>query len=425
MSHSTRGDAPPPAPAPRRRSFLARFGPGILVAATGVGAGDLATAAFTGGRLGTAVLWAVVLGALLKFVVTEGIARWQVATGETLLEGAMSRLGRPAQIVFGLYFFPWCLFVGGALMSACGVAAQSLVPMFDDAEQGKLVLGIGHSAVGAALVLAGGFKLFERAMAVCVGLMFLSVTATAVMLRPDLGDIARGLFVPVIPDAGGEGVGWTVALIGGVGGTLTVLCYGYWLREQQSDGGGETTIGAARADLGLGYAVTAVFGLAMVVIGSTVSTDGSGVGLIANLGDRVGEVTGGAGRFVFLFGAWTAIVSSLLGVWQSVPMLFVTWLDAVRGARVDDDPPRRAAYKVALVALALVPIVGLQLDFRSVQKLYGVFGATFVPVLAVALLVMNGRRGWVGAHRNGPWTIAALGLCLAFFAWLVVRRFMG
>ncbi|MAF09550.1 iron transporter, partial [Candidatus Poribacteria bacterium] len=48
----------------RARGVLSVIGPGILVAATGVGAGDLATGAFTGSQLGTAVLWAVVVGAL-------------------------------------------------------------------------------------------------------------------------------------------------------------------------------------------------------------------------------------------------------------------------------------------------------------------------------------------------------------------------
>lgn len=47
------------------------LGPGLLVAATGIGAGDLATASFTGSILGTAVLWAAVLGAFLKYVITE------------------------------------------------------------------------------------------------------------------------------------------------------------------------------------------------------------------------------------------------------------------------------------------------------------------------------------------------------------------
>lgn len=60
----------------KRNRLLLIIGPGILVAATGVGAGDLATGAFTGNKLGLAVLWAVVAGAGMKFVLNEGLAGW-------------------------------------------------------------------------------------------------------------------------------------------------------------------------------------------------------------------------------------------------------------------------------------------------------------------------------------------------------------
>ena len=88
------------------QNLLSIFGPGLLVAATGVGAGDLATAGFAGAKLGTAVLWAVVLGALMKFVLTEGIARWQVASGDTLIAGVGNRLGRWVLWLFLLYLLP-------------------------------------------------------------------------------------------------------------------------------------------------------------------------------------------------------------------------------------------------------------------------------------------------------------------------------
>jgi len=42
--------------------WLSVIVPGLLVAATGVGAGDLATASFAGSYLGVAILWAVVVG---------------------------------------------------------------------------------------------------------------------------------------------------------------------------------------------------------------------------------------------------------------------------------------------------------------------------------------------------------------------------
>src|SRR5690606_3088279 len=127
---------------------LALFGPGLLLAATGVGAGDLATAAFAGGHLGVAVLWAVLVGALLKFVLNEGLARWQLATGQTFLEGVAVRFGRICLWMFLPYLLLWSYFVGAALISACGVATQALWPLTDDAIQGKRLWGVLHALAG-------------------------------------------------------------------------------------------------------------------------------------------------------------------------------------------------------------------------------------------------------------------------------------
>ena len=82
------------------KKIFTAVGPGILVAATGIGAGDLATATFTGTKLGVAVLWVVLLGAFFKFILNEGLTRWQLVTGSTFLEGAMHHLGRPGQYIF-------------------------------------------------------------------------------------------------------------------------------------------------------------------------------------------------------------------------------------------------------------------------------------------------------------------------------------
>ena len=112
-----------------------------MLAATGVGGGDLATGTFVGSLLGTAVLWAVVLGAFLKFVVTEGLARWQLVTGDTFLEGLVHTMGPPILWVFLPYLLLWSFFVGSAQMSACGVALYALFPVFENPDQGKIVFG--------------------------------------------------------------------------------------------------------------------------------------------------------------------------------------------------------------------------------------------------------------------------------------------
>ena len=143
---------------PRIALWLAVVMPGLLTAATGVGAGDLATAGLVGSRLGLGVLWAVPLGAFLKFVLTEGLARWQLVTGTTVLEGAMREWRRTVRLLFPLYLVPWSFFVGSALVSACGVTAQAIFPVFDDPVRGKIVYGIAQSLLGLVLVRVGGLQ---------------------------------------------------------------------------------------------------------------------------------------------------------------------------------------------------------------------------------------------------------------------------
>ena len=268
----------------RNTGLWAVLGPGLLVAATGIGAGDLATASFTGSVLGTAVLWAAVVGAFLKYVVTEGLARWQLATGDTLLEGLVHRIGRPVGWFFMPYLVIWSFFVASALMSACGVTLHAMLPLFDDPAHGKIVFGALSSLVGLALVLVGGYELFDKIMRVCIGVMFVTVIVTAALLWPGTGPVLKGLVVPAIPDAGGQGLSWTVALMGGIGGTLTILCYGYWIREEGRTG--ESFLKTCRIDLAAGYAITALFGIAMVIIGSTIEIEGRGASIVPAFGGQ-------------------------------------------------------------------------------------------------------------------------------------------
>ncbi len=400
------------------------IGPGLLLAATGVGSGDLATGSIAGSILGTVVLWAVLVGAFLKFVVTEGLARWQLTTGETLLEGVARRFGPIALWLFLPYLLLWSFFVGSAQVGASGVTLHAIFPVFDDPRDGKIAFGIAAGIIGLAMVAIGGYRLFEIAMRICIGIMFVTVVTTAAVLWPGTAEVLQGLLVPRIPEAGGLGLTWTVALVGGIGGTLTVLCYGYWLREE-----GLTRpedLRTCRVDLAVGYLMTALFGVAMVIIGSTIAIEGEGAGLLVTLSSRLVEVMGPAGKWLFLVGTFGAVFSSLLGVWQAVPYLFADCWNLLRehpagNARHAVDI-RGRVYRVYLCLLALVPMLGLFFSFREIQKFYTVIGAWFFPLLAAVLLVLNGRKAWIGeSHANRPLTTVVLAAVLAFFSWLAFR----
>ena len=408
----------------RPSSLFAMIGPGLLLAATGVGSGDLATASIVGGMLGVGVLWAVLVGCFLKFVVTEGLARWQLASGETLLEGAVRRVGRIVIWLFLPYLLLWSYFVASAQMSASGVTLHAMFPIFE-ARNGKIVFGTLAGLIGLVLVLRGGYRLFRLAMRACITLMFVTTVVTAALLWPGTEQIMQGLFVPTLTRTDPEAIIWTISLIGGIGGTLTVLCYGYWLREEGRTQASQIRV--CRIDLALSYFVAAIFGVSMVIVGTSVQVEGEGTQLLVRLSDRLGQELGEAGRILFLLGTFGTVFSSLLGVWQAVPYLFADCWQLLRGANARDPSSARFStvdtkarpYRVYLVLLATVPMLGLFTSFREVQKIYTFVGALFFPLLAFILLIANGW--WIERkHRNKPATIIALAGVLALFAWIAI-----
>ena len=62
--------------------------------------------------------------------------------------------------------------------------------------------------------------------------------------------------------------------------------------------------------------------------------------------------------------------------------------------------------------------------FATVQRVYAMVGAFFLPLLAIVLLCLN-RRRFIGEAFNRPWTSIALVGVLVFFAWAAVARILG
>jgi len=146
---------------------------------------------------------------------------------------------------------------------------------------------------------------------------------------------------------------------------------------------------------------------------------------VVNLAEVLRENLGPTGMWVFLLGAWCAVFSSLLGVWQAVPYLFADFWGHLR------KPPAPAdtgslPYRIYLILIAIVPMAGLLVGFREMQKLYAITGACFIPLLALALLILNGRRDWVGDRFRNRWpTVVVLVTALAFVGWILLKALAG
>lgn len=393
-------------------------GPGLVVAATGVGAADMVATLVAGSRYGYGLLWAVVLGVILKIVLVEGAGRYTLATGRTIFEGWRS-LGRWTTWYFGPYIMIWGFVYGATAMSSAALPLAAVFPQLS-----LTVWAVLMGLAGFVMVWFGKYATFEKITAVLVGLMFVTVVGLAVIAAPNFPEMIRGL-VPMIPKGG---VVYTLALAGGVGGTITLAAYGYWLREK----GWYTPkwMKVMRIDNSMAYVMTGIFVVAMLIVGAEVvrsagislsSGDAGLLDLYGVLKERYGDVVGTG----FLVGFWAASFSSIIGVWNGVSLMFADFWGNMRGKESGHPDTRIGGkyFRFYVLWLTFPPML-LFLLGKPIGLIlaYGVLGSLFMPFLAVTLLgLLNGSRV-PKAWANKLHTNIALGITALLFAALGVQQ---
>lgn len=411
---------------PRKIGLKTLIGPGLMVAATGVGAGDLTAATVGGSGFGLVLIWAIVLGAAFKFVLNEGLARWQLATDTTLVEGWAEHLPPWVKVYFGAYLLLWTVAVSAAMASACGLAISNLTNGAVSAQSGA----VAHSVAGGIFVWIGGFRGFERLMQGLIGVMVVFIVACAALTFDDPAGTVRGLVIPTIPEGSTASL---LALIGGVGGTITVLNYNYWMREENIRG--PESVRYVRVDLFVAYGVTALLAIAVLIMANRtffvpgIVLDSSNA--VAEMAAMLEATLGGIGWWAYSVGFWGATLSSLLGVWQGVPYMFADMYGIARSysaeARRSVTQVTSAPYRVALAAMTLIPIPFTFFD-RPVLVVvtYTVVGSLFIPFLAATLLYMNNRVRWASPVKPNGWPAnLMLSLVLGFFVVIAIQELAG
>lgn len=399
-------------------SVVRLIGPGLLVAAAGIGAGDIVSATMAGSSHGLALLWVVALAAVLKGVLNEGIARWQLATGTTAIEGWSQHLPRWVRVYFACYLVIWTVSVSAALTSACGLGIANLTGDVVPRSWGA----VAHSLAGGALVLMGGFTGFERVMKGLIATMFFSIVACAVFTLHDPAAVLRGLFVPGIPAGGGSSF---LSVLGGIGGSVAMLAYNYWQREQGMTG--PTWLGFVRADIAIAYVFTAVFGMSIMIVANqafhVAGVQITNAQAVTKMADTLGTVVGPLGFYAYSIGFWAAVFASLLGVWQSLPYLFADYYGLLRNyARPEREQLTSVTstpYRLALLCVTAVPLPFAFIDQPLIIiRTFTIVGSLFIPFLAITLLYLNNARIPLtsGVPRNSALNNAVLIFAVILFA---------
>jgi len=214
------------------------------------------------------------------------------------------------------------------------------------------------------------------------------------------------------------------AIIGGVGGSFTILSYSYWMNEKGWKG--REVLSDVRFDLRLSYGVTLLFMLCLVLIASGIPyTENvkSGSQMIIAISQVLGQVIGPLGEGLFKICFWGVVFSSLLTVWSGIPYLFC---DFIKLHVTLDQPNISHAeskyYRGFLLFISLAPVI-LAFSMDSVRNVinYAILSSLFVLILTITLLKINNSIIDMTHFTNSKITNGILLIGILIFGGLVIH----
>jgi Mn2+/Fe2+ NRAMP family transporter len=337
-----------------------------------------------------------------------------LSTGKFLLEGWQD-ISKWVNYIFVAYLIVWSFIVGGSLLTHIGIVTSSMLSVMSPI-QWSIV-----NALLALFVVRIGYKWFERIMEVLIVIMVVSVIAAVIIVKPDFLAIAKGAFSLSMP-AGSTF--YILAMIGGVGATVTIMCYGYWIREKgmkrQSD------LKQMRFDLSLGYIFTAIFCMCILILASNLYY-GTGHVIegrqgVIGLGNLIGQTAGDYGYWIFMFGFWATIFSTLMSFYQAIPYLFSNWVNVVHPTEKVKDYKKTRPYFWYQMYCVFIPMLLLFSQKPILLTLiYSVMGALFMPFIIITLLILGSKI----RLKNSKLYVGVSILILALYVYLGIKDLIG
>ncbi len=301
-------------------SLLNRLGPGLLLAATSIGASHLVMSPQAGWLFGFQLLWLVPLTHLFKYHAFESGPRYASATGESLIAG-YARVPGPRGWAL------WILLLGtvaqgiGVLAAVVSIAAAVLSTFIGSAPFTGFYVGLVIGTVLLFLVV-GGYGWLDFLNKIMMTVLFLVTIAVFIPACP--GPAAfKHFVVPTIPPD-------SIAVIAGILGWMPTgidvsIWHSLWTLEKNPDLVSVETserrweiFRFSLADMRVGYGMSFVVGSVFLLLAGVylhgTSDAINGAGFARSLAKIYTDNIGPWMYYVFMVAAFTAMYSTVYAV---------------------------------------------------------------------------------------------------------------
>jgi Mn2+/Fe2+ NRAMP family transporter len=223
---------------------LAAIGPGIVVAGSVIGSGELINTPVQAAKFGFVLLWVVLLSCVIKYFLQVEIARHCLVHNRTTVQALNTCPGPKIRgtswtallYMFG-YFATMLTIVG--IIGALGGLLHGIWPLADSVSRSTQIWGVIMGAITIVILWQGWYRHLEMLVMLLVGGFSISVFAGVFLIQGTpfrisadelLSGLKFSLDVKNYPDQVGYAV---ISLLGALGVAANELfMYPYWVLEK-------------------------------------------------------------------------------------------------------------------------------------------------------------------------------------------------
>ena len=376
------------------KNWFKNIGPGPLVAAAFIGPGTVTLCTIAGVHFGFALLWAMVLSIIATVTLQEMSARLGIITQKGLSEVIRTEIKNPIFRKIIIILVLSAIVIGNAAYEAGNISGSVLgletVMKNHSLEIGSLRLNVFSLVIGLVgflLLYVGNYKLLEKVLIALVTVMSIAFLITAILTKPDLSEIIKGIFIPKTPK------GSLLTIVGLIG--TTVVPYNLFLHASlvKEKWGRQSDLKYARKDTVIAVVLGGL--VSMCIIISAAAIQHQEVNSAADLALGLEPLFGSYAKYFLAIGLFAAGITSTITAALAAAYVAtgcLGWKTELKSAKF------RAVWMFILFLGVLLSSLGIKPI--EIIKFAQAANGMLLPVIAGFLLWIMNKKSVLGDFKN-------------------------
>ncbi|MCB0463116.1 MAG: Nramp family divalent metal transporter [Flavobacteriaceae bacterium] len=376
------------------KSWLKNIGPGPLVAAAFIGPGTVTLCTLAGVDFGFALLWAMLLSIVATIVLQEMSARLGIISQKGLSEIIRTEIKSPLLKGLSIILILSAIVVGNAAYEAGnisgGVLGLEAILGKHSQDIGSFSLNYFSVAIGLiafALLYIGNYKVLEKALVSLVILMSIAFMVTAIMTKPNLSEVFKGVFIPRFPQ---DSILTIIGLIGTTVVPYNLFLHASLVKEKWSD---KSDLKHAKKDTIIAVVLGGL--VSMCIIISAAAVQSAEVNNAADLAKGLEPLFGSFSKYFLAIGLFAAGITS--AITAPLAAAFVATGCLGWSTKMDSKP-----FKAVWMFILIVGVLSSSSGIKSIEiiKFAQVANGILLPVIAGFLIWIMNKQSVLGNYKN-------------------------